>query len=278
MEYDMTWGRYFPDDGNREVVNERFSVEDKVVLVTGGNRGIGRIIATEFANAGAQGVTVTSRTQEELDETIDRIEEAGGEGLALAGDVRDTNRFEEIRDMTVDRWGDLDIIINNAAGSFGSPPEKLSKNAFSTIVDINLNALFDGCRLAADHFIERDGGTIINVSSVAVEGYPLAVHYAASKAGVESLTRSLAMAWQDKNIQVNCIRPGWVNTPGIREQYGVDAGEASDRTDMSRLVGLPEEIADIALFLASEASSYINGEVITAQGTPQERLQKLENV
>jgi len=261
-----------------KAVNERFSVEDSVVLVTGGNRGIGRTIATEFAKAGATGVTVTSRTQEELDETVALVEEAGSEGLALEADVRDSDRLAEIRDRTIEEWGRLDVVINNAAGSFGAPPEELSKNAFSTIVDINLNALFDGCRLAAEHFMETDGGTIINVSSVAVEGYPLAVHYAASKAGVESLTRSLAIAWEDENIRVNCIRPGWVNTPGIREQYGVEAEDASDRFDTSRPVGQPEEIADLALFLSSEASSYINGEVITAQGTPQEHLRKLENV
>ncbi|WP_227378155.1 SDR family NAD(P)-dependent oxidoreductase [Haladaptatus halobius] len=259
-------------------MNKRFSVEDNVVLVTGGNRGIGRTIATEFAKAGARGVTVTSRTEEELEETVSLIKEAGGDGLAMAGDVRDSDRLKEIRDATIEEWGKLGVVVNNAAGSFGSPPEELSKNAFRTIVDINLNALFDGCRLAADHFIEEDGGTIINVSSVAVEGYPLAVHYAASKAGVESLTRSLAMAWEDENVRVNCIRPGWVNTPGIRQQYGVEASDTSDRSDTSRPVGKPEEIADIALFLASEASSYINGEVITAQGTPQEHLQNLENV
>lgn len=262
-----------------EGVNERFSVEDRVVLVTGGNRGIGRSIATEFADAGAKGVTVTSRTQAELDGTVERVETAGAEGLALEGDVRDSDRLAEIRDRTIEEWGRLDVLVNNAAGSFGAPPEELSKNAFGTIVDINLNALFDGCRLAAEHFMEREGGgTIINVSSVAVQGYPLAVHYAASKAGVESLTRSLAIAWEDEDIRVNCIRPGWVDTPGIREQYGVDAAAAADRSDTSRPVGQPEEIADLALFLASEAASYVNGEVVTAEGTPQEQHLQLENV
>ncbi|WP_255152062.1 SDR family NAD(P)-dependent oxidoreductase [Halorarius halobius] len=259
-------------------MNERFSVEDSVVLVTGGNRGIGRTIAREFAAAGARGVTVTSRSEEELEETVELIEEAGSEGLAMAGDVRDADRLAEIRDATVDEWGRLDVMINNAAGSFGADPLELSKNGFGTLTDINLDSVFEGCRLAAEHFVERGGGTIINVSSMAVKGYPLAVHYAASKAGVETLTKSLAMAWEDDDIRVNCIRPGWVNTPGIRQQYGVDAGDASDRSDTARPVGQPEEIADLALFLASEASSFINGEVITAQGTPQGSLRELENV
>jgi NAD(P)-dependent dehydrogenase (short-subunit alcohol dehydrogenase family) len=200
-----------------ESVNERFSVEDRMVLVTGWNRGIWQSIATEFASAGARGVTVTSRTLEEREGTVARVEAAGAEGLALEGDVRDSDRLAEIRDRTIEEWGRLDVLVNNAAGSFGTPPAELSKNAFGTIVDINLNALFDGCRLAAEHFMEREGGgTIINVSSVAVNGYPLAVHYAASKAGVESLTRSLAIAWEDEDIRVNCIRPGWVDTPRIR--------------------------------------------------------------
>lgn len=259
-------------------MNERFSVENRVAIVTGGNRGIGRSIATELAAAGARGVTVTSRTQEELEETADLVEEAGGEGLAMEADVRDGERVDEIIEATVEEWGRLDLLVNNAAGSFGAPPEELSENAFSTIVDINLNAVFEASKLAAQRFIEADGGTIINVSSVAVEGYPLAVHYSASKAGVEALTRSLAMAWEEYDIRVNCIRPGWVDTPGIRQQYGVEADAASDRSDTSRPLGKPEEIADLALFLASEASSYVNGEVITAQGTPSEHLESLENV
>lgn len=259
-------------------MNERFSVEDRVAIVTGGNRGIGRSIATELAAAGARGVTVTSRSQGELDETVDLIEEAGGEGLAVEADVRDGERFAELVEATVAEWGQLDLLVNNAAGSFGAPPEELSENGFATIVDINLNAVFEASKLAAERFRDAGGGTIINVSSVAVEGYPLAVHYSASKAGVEALTRSLAMAWDEYDIRVNCIRPGWVDTPGIRQQYGVEADAASDRSDMTRPLGQPEEIADIALFLASEASSYINGEVITAQGTPSEQLASLENV
>ena len=259
-------------------MNDRFSVDDRVAIVTGGNRGIGRSIATELAAAGARGITVTSRTREELDETVERIEKAGGEGLAVEADVRDGERFDELIEETIEKWGRLDLLVNNAAGSFGAPPEELSRNAFATIVDINLNSVFEASKLAAERFIEDDGGTIINVSSVAVEGYPLAVHYAASKAGVESLTRSLAMAWEEHDIRVNCIRPGWVDTPGIRQQYGVEADAASDRSDASRPLGQPEEIADLALFLASEASSYVNGEVITAQGTPSEHLESLENV
>jgi len=260
-------------------MNERFSVRDQVAIVTGGNRGIGRAIATELAAAGARGVTVTSRTHSELEETVERVEAAGGEGLAMEGDVRDGERLAEIVDATVDEWGGLDLLVNNAAGSFGCPPEELSPNGFETIVDINLNAVFEASKLAAERFVEAgDGGTIVNVSSAAVEGYPLAVHYAASKAGVEALTRSLAMAWEEYDVRVNCIRPGWVDTPGIRQQYGVDTEAASDRSDASREVGTPEEIADLALFLSSEASSYVNGEVITAQGTPSEHLASLENV
>lgn len=260
-------------------MNDRFSVENKVALVTGGNRGIGRAIARELAAAGARGVTVTSRTESELEETVAQVEAAGSDGLAMQGDVRDGERFAEIVEATVDEWGKLDLLVNNAAGSFGCPPEELSPNGFETIVDINLNAVFEASKVAAERFIDAGhGGTIINVSSVAVEGYPLAVHYAASKAGVEALTRSLAMAWEEYDIRVNCIRPGWVATPGIREQYGVDDEAASDRSDASRSLGTPEEIADIALFLTSDASSYVNGETITAQGTPSEHLESLENV
>lgn len=260
-------------------MNDRFSVEDTVAIVTGGNRGIGRAIATEFAAAGARGVTVTSRTESELEETVAQIEAAGADGLAMAGDVRDGKRFKEIVEATVEEWGKLDLLVNNAAGSFGCPPEELGSNGFDTIVDINLNAVFEASKLAAKRFIEAgDGGTIINVSSVAVEGYPIAVHYAASKAGVEALTRSLAMAWEKYNIRVNCIRPGWIVTPGVREQFGVDADDASDRSDTSRSLGTSEEIADIALFLTSEASSYVNGDTITAQGTPTEHLESLENI
>lgn len=197
----------------------------------------------------------------------------------MVGDVRDGERLEEITEATVDEWGTLDLLVNNAAGSFGCAPEELSPNGFETIVDINLNAVFEASKHAAERFIEAgDGGTIINVSSVAVEGYPLAVHYAASKAGVEALTRSLAMVWNDYDIRVNCIRPGWVDTPGIRQQYDVEADAASDRGDTSRELGTPEEIADLALFRSSEASSYMNGEVVTAQGTPTESLNSLENV
>lgn len=244
----------------------RFSVEEQVAIVTGASSGIGRAIAERFADDGAS-VVVCSREQGNVDPVVEEIEESGGDALAVECDVTDREAVEALVEATVEEFGTLDCLVNNAGASFMAGFEDISENGWQTIVDINLHGTYH-CTQAAGESLKEGGGTVINLSSVAGQrGSPSMSHYGAAKAGVINLTTTLAAEWASRGIRINCIAPGFVATPGVASQMGVSA-ENIDRTEVERRIGLSEEIADIAQFLASPASSYVVGETITAGGVP----------
>jgi NAD(P)-dependent dehydrogenase (short-subunit alcohol dehydrogenase family) len=248
---------------------EQFSVADRTAIVTGASSGIGRSIAERFAADGAD-VVVCSRDQENVDPVAEGIAESDrpGRAVAVECDVTDRDAVEALVETTVAEFGSLDVLVNNAGASFMAPFEEVSENGWKTIVDINLHGTFHASQAAGAYMREHGGGTIVNVASVAGQrGAPLMSHYAAAKAGVINLTTSLANEWADADVRVNCIAPGFVATPGVESQMGVSA-DAIDREAVDRNIGTVEEIADIAQFLASDASSYVVGETITAEGKP----------
>ncbi|MFB6070043.1 MAG: SDR family NAD(P)-dependent oxidoreductase [Halanaeroarchaeum sp.] len=248
---------------------EQFAVDGRSTIVTGASSGIGRSIAERFAADGAN-VVVCSREQENVDPVAEEINDSDrpGRAIAVECDVTDRDAVESLVEATVEEFGSIDVLVNNAGASFMAPFEDLSENGWKTIVDINLHGTFHATQAAGAYMREDGGGTVINVASVAgQQGSPLMSHYAAAKAGVINLTSSLANEWADEDVRVNCIAPGFVATPGVESQMGVSASNL-ERDDVDRRIGTVEEIADVAQFLASDASSYLVGETVTAQGVP----------
>ncbi|MEF8809036.1 SDR family NAD(P)-dependent oxidoreductase [Natronomonas sp.] len=249
---------------------EQFSVEGKTAIITGSSQGIGEVTAKRFADEGAN-VVVTSRSQDKIDEVADEINDSDrpGQAIAVECDVRERDSIEALVDATVEDFGRVDTMINNAGASFMASFDDISENGWKTIVDINLHGTFHCSQIAGQQMQEQDGGgTIINFASVAgTMGSRYMSHYGAAKAAVVNLTTSLSAEYAEENIRVNCIAPGLVGTPGVASQMGIDPADV-DREDIAKDMGLPEEIADITQFLASDAASYIVGETITAQGVP----------
>jgi 3-oxoacyl-[acyl-carrier protein] reductase len=249
---------------------EQFSVEGETAIITGSSQGIGEVTAKRFADEGAN-VVVTSRSQEKIDEVADEINDSDrpGRAIAVECDVRERESIEALVDATVEEFGRVDSMINNAGASFMAAFDDISENGWKTIVDINLHGTFHCSQIAGQQMQRQDGGgTIINFASIAgTMGSRYMSHYGAAKAAVVNLTASLSAEYAEENIRVNCIAPGLVGTPGVASQMGIDPADV-DRGDIAKEMGLPEEIADIVQFLASDAASYIVGETITAQGIP----------
>jgi 3-oxoacyl-[acyl-carrier protein] reductase len=247
-------------------MEDRFSVSGTAV-VTGASSGIGRAIAETYAADGAN-VVVCSRDHDNVAPVAEGIREDGGSALAVECDVTDRDAVDALVEATVEEFGGLDVLVNNAGASFVAGFDDISPNGFQTIVDVNLTGTYHCTHAAAEH-LQDGGGSVINIASVAgQEGAPYMSHYAAAKAAVINLTRTLSMEWAGEDVRVNCIAPGFVATPGLEAQMGVSADDVS-RDEVDRRIGVSEEIADVARFLASPAASFIVGETVTAGGVPQ---------
>jgi 3-oxoacyl-[acyl-carrier protein] reductase len=255
-----------------------FSLEGKTAIVTGGGTGIGKSIAIEFARAGAD-VAICSRKIEHLEPVSKAIHDLGRRTFAVAVDVRQEDQIKAMVERAASEWGRLDIMVNNAGASFRSKPEDISINGWNTVIGINLNGVFLGCKWAGKQMMQqKTGGVIINISSIAgVYGSTMMSHYGAAKSAVITLTRELGVAWGRKGIRVNCIAPGPVETEGyldVLKQAGPDGKKTYDavaaRVGMGRW-GKVEEISYPCIFLASDASSWMTGETIVIDGGPPPR-------
>jgi len=245
-----------------------YDFTDMSVIVTGVSSGIGKRTAEQFAADGAD-VAICSRKQENVDPVADAINDSDhpGEALAVECDITERDVVEAFVDATIERFGGIDVLVNNAGAGFVAPFDEISPNGWQTIMDINLTGTYNMTQ-AAGPALKEGGGTVINISSVT--GFRSAVrevHYGAAKAGVINLTRGLAFEWAPDGVRVNCVSPGLVATEILQEHWGVSGGDI-DRSDTHRRVGLTEEIGDLIRFLASPAASYINGENVVAQGVP----------
>ena len=248
------------------------SLKDKVIVVTGGGSGLGKAMTTYFLQLGAK-VVITSRNLEKLENTAKELEkETGGEVLPLQCDVRNYNEVEAMLAATLERFGRVDGLLNNAAGNFISPTERLSANAFDTIIDIVLKGT-KNCTLAfGKHWIDikQEKATVLNiVTTYAWTGSAYVVPSAAAKAGVLAMTRSLAVEWAKYGMRFNAIAPGPFPTKGAWDR--LLPGDLKDQFDMKkkiplRRVGEHQELANLAAYLMSDFSAYINGEVITIDG------------
>lgn len=245
-----------------------FHVPGSIAIVTGSSSGIGEQIAAQFASVGIDTV-VCSREQGNVDPVANAINESDrpGRALAVECDVRDAGAVESMVDRTVAEFGGLDILVNNAGAVFACDFDEMSRNAWDTIVDINLNGVFN-CTKAAAAELKDGGGSVVNVSSVrSQEAAPGETHYGAAKAGVDNFTASLAAEWAADGVRVNCVAPGFIATESAVSAGDVDPATI-DRTDVDRRIGRVEEIADVVAFLVSDAASFVNGEILSVRGVP----------
>lgn len=244
-------------------------LKGKSIIVTGGGTGLGKSMATRFAELGAN-LVITSRRQEVIDKTAEELRDHGGKVLAIACDVRDPEQVNDMVSQTVDEFGKIDILLNNAAGNFISPTEDLSPNAFKTIVDIVLNGTFNCTQAAGKVMREKEGGVILNiVTTYAWTGSGYVVPSASAKAGVLAMTRSLAVEWAKYGIRTLAIAPGPFPTKGAWSRLappglGIEK-KMKNRVPLKR-VGEHIELANLASYLVSDQAAYINGEVVTIDG------------
>lgn len=238
----------------------------RVAIVTGGGTGITGGVARALAEAGAR-VALVSRKLEHLQPAAEAINANGGEAIALAADVREPEAVAAAIAATIERFGKLDIVVNGAAGNFLCAAEELSPNGFGTVVDIDLKGTFNVCR-AAFAELKKNRGQILNISATLhYLGTPMQLHVSAAKAGVDALTRNLAVEWGRHGIRVNAIAPGPIgDTEGMKRLVPEPIKEKlRQRIPLGRF----GEIADIekaAVFLCSEAAGYINGTVLVVDG------------
>lgn len=241
-------------------------LQGQVALVTGGGSGIGAAIATRLAAHGAR-VAICGRTQAKLDAMAERIGAAGGEALAVVADVRKPDQVEAVMQAIEARWARLDIVVNNAAGNFLCPAADLSPNGFGTVIDIDLKGTFHVSK-AALPLLARAGGAIVNISATLhYAGTPMQAHAASAKAGIDALTRTLAMEWGAAGIRVNGVAPGPIDgTEGITRLLPAELRARAERLIPLRRFGSADEIADAVLFLTSPASAYVTGAVLVVDG------------
>jgi len=245
-----------------------FSLTGKVAIITGASRGIGRAIALRLAQAGAR-VTVCSRKLENVEKVAEEIRAAGGEALAVQAHVGYADQVEAMVERAVEAFGRVDIAVNNAATNphFG-PILTADEGQWDKILDTNLKSVFRVAKAVAPHMKARGGGKIINVASVAgLRPFPAMGIYSVSKAGVIMLTQVLALELASDNIQVNCIAPGVIKTrfSQVLWQTPQLAEPILKGTPLGRF-GKPEDVAGLALFLASPASDYVTGAVFVVDG------------
>jgi 2,4-dienoyl-CoA reductase [(3E)-enoyl-CoA-producing], peroxisomal len=241
-------------------------LKDRVALVTGGGTGICRGIALAFAAHGCD-VAITSRKLEHLEPTRDELRALGVRAIAKAADVRDPAAVNAAVSDVASELGRIDIVVNGAAGNFICLAENLSPNGFGTVVDIDLKGTFNVSR-AAFPYLKAQGGSVINISAtLPYLGTMGQAHASAAKAGVDSLTRTLAVEWGPSGIRVNGIAPGPIDgTEGVRRLTNETSRASVLRQCPMGRMGTVDDIANAALYLASNAASYVNGVTLVVDG------------
>lgn len=246
---------------------EMFKLDGKVAIVTGGSRGFGKAMALGLADAGAD-VVVASRTQADLDKVAEEIKAKGRKALAISTDTTDKESIQNLAAKTIEEFGKIDILVNNAGQGTNIPFLNMTEEQWDHIINVNLKGYFLCTQVIGGYMFKAKSGRIINISS-AMGSYPLPflTHYAASKGGINALTKCLAQEWANRGITVNAIAPSYFETDINKDSM---ANEAISQLIMSKTPvnrwGKVEELVGLVIYLASDASSYMTGSVIPLDG------------
>jgi NAD(P)-dependent dehydrogenase (short-subunit alcohol dehydrogenase family) len=245
-----------------------FSLEGRSAFVTGASRGIGRAISLAFADAGAN-VAVVSRSEDALEDTASEIEARGRKAIALVADVGDADAVRSAVERAGEAFESLDVVVNNAGGApFRAPVAETRIDGFEKYVRVNFLSAVYVLQAAAPRLFESGRGCVLNVASVGgLSAAPGVGYYGAAKAALVNLTKTLAVEWAQHGIRVNALAPGWIET----DMNALLREEPASRDQMlggiaMRRFGTPEEVASAAVFLCSDAASYITGEVLVVDG------------
>lgn len=240
----------------------------KVAIITGASKGIGKGIAIRYAQEGAS-VVLASRSVDLLSSIAGQIRKEGGKALPLELDVTRYQSVENMVNKSIEHFGRLDIMVNNAGISMAHPSEELSAKDWQRALDTDLSGVFYGCQCAARKMIPQGGGCIINITSVyGLVAAPGRAAYCASKAAGNMLTKVLAIEWAKKNIRVNAIAPGYFRTElvqGVIDKGMLPLGAIEKRTPLGR-IGEVQDLLGLAVYLASDESSYMTGSIINIDG------------
>ncbi|MBL7142450.1 MAG: SDR family oxidoreductase [Candidatus Pacebacteria bacterium] len=247
-----------------------FDLKNKVAIVTGARRGMGKSHALTLAKAGAK-VLLSDISQEECQLVVDEIEKADGEAMAVKCDVSKKEEVEKMVKTAIDKWGKLDVLVNNAGICQFKPFLDLTEEEWDRTIDINLKGYFLCAQTAAKEMAKQKSGAIVNVASIAMGqvgvGFSTLAHYSASKGGIVAMTETMAIELGPYNIRVNAIAPGVIGTPMIDP---IKQDEKTMQGILARLplgrVGKSEEVSNLVLFLASDASSYMTGSTVVIDG------------
>lgn len=243
-------------------------LRDNVAIVTGGGTGIGRSIALALASCGAD-VVLASRHRSHLEATAEAIRGCGRRALPVQTDIRQPDQVDALIETAVDALGRVHVLVNNAAGSFLSAARKITPKGWQAVVDTTLNGTFYCSQAVGQHMIEHGGGKIINITATLhYKGSPGMIAPTAAKAGVEAMTKTLALEWAKFNILVNAIAPGPIQTEGSERNLWSNAAfrDMVQRGVPLARFGAPEDIANMALYLASPAGDYITGATMVVDG------------
>lgn len=250
--------------------NDLMDLKNKVAIITGARRGMGKSHALILAKAGAK-VVVADISLEDCEKVVKEIEKAKGEAMAVKCDVTKKEEIEKMVENTVKKWGRVDILVNNAGIAEFCPFLEMTEEVWDRTLDINLKGYFLCAQAAAKVMVKQKSGVIVNIASVAMGqqgiGFPNIAHYCASKGGIVGMTEALAIELAPFNIRINAVSPGMIDTPMIASiKQDKKTMEAMLTRVPLRRVGKPEEVSNLVLFLASDASSYMTGSTVVIDG------------
>ena len=241
------------------------NLTDKVAIVTGASRGIGEAIAKQLSSCGAK-IILIARNSDQLVAVKETIISKGGIAESMAGDVSNLNSFSEIVTNTIDKWGRIDILVNNAGIARDNIIMRMKEDDWDSVMNINLKGCFNGIKSVARPMIKNKAGRIINITSVIGQiGNAGQSNYAASKAGIMGLTKSMAKELGSRNITVNAVAPGYITTDMTNELNDEVKEQMKSSIPLGRL-GTPDDVANLVCFLASDEAGYITGQTFNVDG------------